>query len=219
MRVTRFCLPAMVVGLVAQAAMAQRPGTSVQLPTFSYFGIGTSVSVPDRGSASLGGVSRAQGDLSQFGAPLLPFGNRSMGSSRGASGAQVSVWIHDFEAMDEALLSQSSYYQNYVNSLRPRKPDGWPSNLAGVQGDSGGLPAPSVEDIRRQRAEQQEVRANEAVTFFERGRKAEQEGKVNVARIYYQMVARRASGDLKDQALARLDALRSGKGSVADTRP
>ena len=42
---------------------------------------------------------------------------------------------------------------------------------------------------------------------MERGRTAEEEGKPGVAKIDYQMVVKRASGDLKAQAQQRLDAL------------
>lgn len=211
----------LAAGVVVCATAAQALGqqaTSVQLPTFSYFGIGTSVSVPDRGSAYLGGVNRAQGDLRQFGAPLLPFGNRSMGSSRSASGMSVTAWIHDFEAMDEALLGQSSYYQGYLQA-RQAPAGAWDHRVAGSAGSSSATAAPSVEDIRQQRLAAQETRASEALTFFERAKKAEAEGKPNVARIYYEMVTRRATGDLKDQALAKLEALRGGKASMADSRP
>jgi hypothetical protein len=60
----------------------------------------------------------------------------------------------------------------------------------------------------------QRVRASEADDFYLRARQAEADGKKNVARIYYQMAARRASGELKSQIssrLAAMDALRSGK--------
>ena len=40
-----------------------------------------------------------------------------------------------------------------------------------------------------------------------RARQAETAGKTSVAKIYYQLVARRATGDLKQQALDRLKEL------------
>ena len=58
-------------------------------------------------------------------------------------------------------------------------------------------------------------RGGEAEKFFERGRQAEADGKPNVARIYYQMAVRRASGDLKKQALARLEAVAGPQPSEA----
>ena len=51
------------------------------------------------------------------------------------------------------------------------------------------------------------TRSAEAESYFSQGRQAETDGKPGVAKIYYQMAARRASGDLKQQVQARLDAL------------
>jgi len=220
MRWIAVCASLAIVVPAAQPAPAQhQPATTVQLPTFSYFGTSTTVTVPDRGSAFMGGINRAQSGSRQFGAPLLPFGNRAMGSSRSAMGTRVSVWIHDFEAMDEALLGQSSYYQAYRNGLLPRKAEPWEQRLAESRDSSGGRGAPSLEEIRQKRLAAQETRGNEALVFFERARKAEEAGKANVARIYYQMVARRASGEMKEQALARLEAIRGNKAAVAASEP
>ena len=57
------------------------------------------------------------------------------------------------------------------------------------------------------------ARSAEADDYFARGQQAEADGKMAVAKIYYQMAARRATGDLKQQVLARLDAV-SGRTSV-----
>jgi len=51
----------------------------------------------------------------------------------------------------------------------------------------------------------------DAADWFQRGREAEASGKANVARIYYQMAARRASGELRQQIQGRLDALSPAK--------
>src|SRR3954452_788871 len=70
--------------------MPQVP-TTVQLPTFSFFTVQTTVSVPDGGSVSLaGGINRAaDGTVTRGMAPL----NRGIGSSRGASGVSVHATI------------------------------------------------------------------------------------------------------------------------------
>ena len=78
----------LAVGLVSASAFGQQ-GTAVQLPTFSYFTTNTTVSVPDRGSVYLGGVNRAASGRNEFGAPLLPFRNRSFGTERSATSAWV----------------------------------------------------------------------------------------------------------------------------------
>lgn len=75
--------------------------------------------------------------------------------------------------------------------------------------------------MRARRFRLQETRAKEAVDLLKRGQKAEAAGKTNVASIYYQMAARRATGEFKEQLLARLEAVgRARTGSkIAQSRP
>jgi hypothetical protein len=91
-----------VVGI---ALVADRPAfaqaATVQQPVVSTMSVGTTVSVPDRGSMFLGGVSRAGAARRSVG----PFrSGTSTGVFREQSGLRVAVRIHDFEAMDRALL-------------------------------------------------------------------------------------------------------------------
>ena len=211
----------------AEGVWAQ--GTTVQLPSYQYFTTGTTVSVPDRGSAYLGGVNRAQSGMNEFGSPLSPLKNRAFGSQRSATGASVSVYIHDFAAMEEELLGQSAASGRTPGTgalagspgALARSPDLVARPTEGLQNRGGDLrsvissgsgdprralgdpPLPSVEEIRRQRRLEQEAR-----DFFERGQAAEDAGKANIARIYFQMAAKRASGNFKDEVLAKLDAIR-----------
>jgi general secretion pathway protein D len=56
-----------------------RSGTSVQLPTFSFVTVTTTVSVPDGGTVLLGGIKRLSEERREFGVPILkdvPFINR-----------------------------------------------------------------------------------------------------------------------------------------------
>jgi len=215
---------------VADAAPAQQPGTVVQLPTFSAFSVGTTVSVPDRGSVFLGGIGRASSGRSESGVPLLPlrpFRNSSISAARSASGAQVTVTIHDFDALDPYLRSQPGGSQSLqvpqpraaaAANIAPRgnAPAGPSWRLALPAGAGSSPPASAAvgaAEIRAQRAAQQAVRQDEAIGLLERGRRAEANGKPNVARIYYQMAADRASGELKQQVLMKLEAVR---GSTAD---
>lgn len=221
--------PLVFLGLGIGAAFGQQ-ATTVQLPTYSFFTTNTTVSVPDRGSVYLGGVNRAASGMNEFGSPLLPFRNRSFGTERSASSARVSVYIHDFEAMDEYLLSQPT-------SSRPLEP-----LIAGRQAGTGRFSAPahdirrrpnvasrvpgsaaamSVAELRADRLRVEKSRHEEALKWLERGRTAEASGKANVARVYYQMAARRATGDLKDQIAVRLEAV-SGSSpppKLAQSRP
>ena len=208
-------LPLVLLGLGAGNAFSQ--ATAVQLPTYSFFSTGTTVSVPDRGSVYMGGIKRAATGMNEFGTPLLPFRNRAFGMERSAMSTHVSVYIHDFEAMEEALLSQPTPSNPY--GLQPRTgglagpaTDRWqrpPAEAAPAE-----RPAMSVAELRSKHLREQQARSDEALNFFQRGRNAEEAGKANVARIYYQMAARRAGGELKDQILARLESV-SGSGAAS----
>lgn len=57
----------------------RREGTTVQLPTFSYITVTTTVSVPDGGTVLLGGIKRLSEGRNEFGTPILnkiPYINR-----------------------------------------------------------------------------------------------------------------------------------------------
>jgi len=204
----------------------QRPGTAVQLPTFSQFSIGTTVSVPDWGGAYLGGIKRSADSRSTFGVPLLPirpFRNTAISSERSASSMHVNVWIHDFEAMDRYLLDQPS--RGGGSGVVTTAPiGGGASRIAGPvdwasvpEAPAGGAESPlgSVAEERQRRARKQAQAASEAERFFERGEAAEAEGKSSVAKIYYRMAARRATGPLKAQLTAKLEAInRAATGDV-----
>ena len=107
----------------------------MQLPTFSYFSVNTTVTVPDRGSAYLGGVNRAAEGRNEFGTPLLPFRpfrNVGIGRETSASGMWVTATIHDFDAMDRYLLSAP--VQSTVSRLPTVRTEilvGWRSRAAG----------------------------------------------------------------------------------------
>ena len=89
------CLIILPASVTAQAL-------TVQQPVVETFGVNTVVTVPDQGAVFLGGVS--SGADSSFNSAFMPFGS-SIGSQRSHSNAWARVYIHDFEAMDEALLS------------------------------------------------------------------------------------------------------------------
>ena len=84
--------------------------TAVQLPTFGTFGTSTSVSVPDQGSTSLGGVDSAADGQNQAGLPGLR--NSAIGSSRSAANTQVHAAVHDFQKADAALLGAGAGMAN-----------------------------------------------------------------------------------------------------------
>ncbi|MEZ6056483.1 MAG: hypothetical protein R3C01_07240 [Planctomycetaceae bacterium] len=83
------------------------PGTlalgqvTVQQPVVQVFGVDTVVSVPDRGSVLLGGVSSARDGRNTSG--FMPWGS-SIGMDRNYSSARATAYIHDFEEMEAELL-------------------------------------------------------------------------------------------------------------------
>lgn len=102
---------------------------AVQQPVVRQFGVGSSVSVPDRGRALLGGVSRGATSTKRFGGPFRSGTNTGREFSN--SSVSVSVYIHDFEAMDAALLnaaeaSPAAKSKSNVQ-LNPRAATAWES--------------------------------------------------------------------------------------------
>jgi hypothetical protein len=72
-------------------------------------------------------------------------------------------------------------------------------------------PAMSVAEARRLHAAEEAGQNGEVLALVERGKHAEATGKPNVAKIYYQMALRRASGELKDEILGRIRALEADR--------
>jgi hypothetical protein len=172
--------------LTARTVLAQ----TVQLPSYHYFSVQTSVLVPDRGIVSLGGVNRSASGQNQFGAPGLR-GNRATGAAAQASGLSISAQIHDFEAMDQALLEQAAAMRKSSHGSRDF-----------TQRTFDPPPIQANEPSQQKRTP-----AEDAKTLFARGDAASREGKLGAARVYYQMAARRATGPLHDQAIAKYHAL------------
>ena len=72
-------------------------GTTVQLPTFSFVTVTTTVSVPDGGTVLLGGIKRLSEGRNEFGVPMLdkmPYLNRlfkNVGIGREAQSLMMMV--------------------------------------------------------------------------------------------------------------------------------
>lgn len=157
-----------VVGVVlSQSVSVQAQQVAVQQPVVATNSVRTTVSVPDRGSALLGGVSSAQSARSSYG-PLRS--GSSIGLSRSASSMSTSVYIHDLHAMDEALL----------NSV-PDSPA--PSAIRG-----GGSRQPA-ETARAEVASP----AEKAMKFERLAQQAEAAGKSGVAKLHWQVAAKYGS--------------------------
>jgi hypothetical protein len=196
---------------MASAAPAVADASAVQLPTFGMFGASTSVWVPDQGAASLGGVSSASGGQIQAGLPGLR--NSAFGSSRTTGNSQVRATVHDFQKADAALLGAGA------GMSFARREDPAARALAGASSSTAGQAAPSVAEARRLHEAEQDAQNAEAQQWFDRGQAAEQDAKPAAAKIYYQMAVRRASGELKQSALDRLEALRGEPAATMARKP
>jgi hypothetical protein len=73
----------------------------VQQPAFQQFAAPTTVIVPDRGEAFLGGTRGGFRGRDVRGP--IPLGS-ARGGGAGASSVSTRVYVHDFRAMDEAIL-------------------------------------------------------------------------------------------------------------------
>lgn len=127
-----WCLPAQAQGLV-------------QLPTVQTNSVSTAVSVPDGGSALLGGVSGAASSQRKFG--LFPFGS-SLGQQSNNSSLRATASIHDFEAADKILLGKKTEQDEAVYVWRnPAAKMAWER----AHGQNSSLKQ-SVIDVARQTA-------------------------------------------------------------------
>lgn len=114
---------------LATHSSGQQP-TTVQLPTISTFSVQTTVTVPDRGGAYLGGVSRSASHATQWGTPFLHgigptsrlSGNPTLASRGVTGGLHLRATIHDLQAMDQAILSQATRPSSSNSRSSPRFP-------------------------------------------------------------------------------------------------
>ena len=189
---------------LASIALAQQP-TTVQLPTFRFFSVSTTVSVPDRGSTYLGGIGSSGSRSTSRG--IGPLANRAGAHDTGASGMSISATIHDFEAMDKALLAEASLHRApwregvdvaaEMRSIEARR-----------AATSEALPG-SVASIKAEKAAEEAEKTAELRELLTKAQAYENQGKPAVAKAFYQMVARRGSGELARFAAERLQALQS----------
>lgn len=199
-------LLALIFHVTSLPPAAAQLDQTIQLPTFGFTTVATTVLVPDRGSVTLGGISRSRFGRTQRGTPLLgrlpfvggPFNDVGIGSEISTSTMGVTAYIHDFEAMDQAIRAQAAELapvsSRHASGLYPGEPYHVAVNPAAL----------SVSEIRRR----QEIERNTITVrqkgLLERARQAETEGRLSVAKIYYRSVWRDASGDIKKQLAAKL---------------
>lgn len=154
-----------LICLLWNAATLQAQIT-VQQPVVRTTGVGTTVSVPDRGRVFLGGVSSAESFRQSYG-PFPSGASRGYGLSGGSMSA--SVYVIDLQAMDEAILNSVP-----DSPLQPRMEV---RNRAS-QGVGPSDPLPAVD---------------KAANFERLAKQAESNGKLGVAKLHWQMAAKYGS--------------------------
>jgi len=117
----------------------QSAATTVQLPTFSFFSISTTVMVPDSGTGFIGGVGRGASGLHSNG-----LGSRAGASGLDAGGMSIGVQIHDFKAMDRALLGDKK-----AADAQAAAEDRWIARYERAKESTAGRPTLSVAEARR----------------------------------------------------------------------
>lgn len=197
----RFSIVVVLSLRAGDLASAQQPAV-VQLPSVSTFGVNTSVSVPDRGSVSLGGVGRSSRGSNSFGPGFLP-GNRSFGSSLTTSNTSVHATIHDFDALDRETLAKAQagqFARRHVNpNDRARRLALHRGSLLSRESSAERVPEHSVADARRRQVIEADAERAEALANVKRARASLTAGKANVAAIFYKVAAGHATGELRRQ--------------------
>jgi hypothetical protein len=198
--------------------VSHAPAQTIQLPTFGYTTVATTVKVPDRGQVHMGGINRARLNRRQIGTPLIgrlpvigrPFNNVGIGRELSSSHISATAYIHDFEAMDQALLAEAAARRG--GGMVARRGTTAPRRI--------GLnpAAPSVAQLQRRPATPTKTVDDEMQDLLNRARSAEAKGKPHVAKIFYRMISREATGSLKELAQNRLDQLNGVVPSKIATR-
>jgi hypothetical protein len=207
---------ASLCGLLAALALQGSPAASgmlnaqvVQLPTVRSFGYSGAVSVPDQGTASLGGNLSSQSGRTTSGAG--PLASRSSGSAAAAGSMSVSATVIDLQAMDAALLNQaaggtanppSSYAARptgtpIMNTLTPHlygqrvgrvdtrapNPNAWEIALGASGTAQTGLASAAVRD------------ESEIHYYMSRAQEAISSGRNAAARVYYRLAYEKLTPD------------------------
>ncbi len=217
---------AIALTVILTAPASAQLNTTIQLPSFGYTTVATTVSVPDRGSVQLGGINRYRGGRSQHGAPMAgrlpflgrPFNNVAIGSEREALNMGVSVYIHDFQAMEESLMAQAAANRGRRAAIVTSPTFNRSQQIVGES-----TAAPSIAEIRQRRLERLQTEAAaekehlaEMRDLWNRAKAAEAKGKISVAKVFYRMISRETSGRVREACLARIESLENlSSGNVA----
>jgi len=172
--------------MIAFALAAPAQAQVVQLPTFQQFSVSTSVMVPDRGSAVIGGVDSAREGVNEFG--FGPFRNRGIGREFSSSRVGVTASILDMREIDEMILGSARGLRAEDIAML-EKAEGITREVARTQTHG----VTSVSALKQQRLKAEEAKQQEVLTFIERGDAMQKQGKLTTAKTFYRMALKRAN--------------------------
>ena len=187
----------------------------VQVPSWRVLSIDAPVSIPDHGAVYWGGIDRAAMHRSSDGVIGLPLSQHVSSSETSLTGVHVRATIIDHQELDTLVLG-STRTQAHPESDVTRRSKRLTRHVAShkdlaLRAPRKTRPNLSVKEIQRRQQVRMRQRQQEADRFFTKARKLEFSGQTNVAKIYYQMVVRRASGKLRARANAALAKIESEK--------
>ena len=199
--------------LVQYSSRASAQKITVQEPSLETFGVGTTVSVPDRGRMSLGGMGRGAASRSISG----PFRRgTSMGLSSQGSGLSVGVRVQDLAEVDRATLDAAAKArkanddvrlpagaEHAFDTLQSRRPE---RDVATEARSTVVAEAPARRETRDAPVDQ----GPSADKLLDRARHAESAGKRELA-LAYLRVARDRGSDTAKREIERLTAVAGRK--------
>ncbi len=180
----RFGLVCSFSCLLAQSASAQFP-TTVQLPTVTSFSVNTSVSVPDSGGAYTDAMRRRT--MGQQ-LPYSPLNRRLLNPIQRPVTAGLSAKDSTTANAEQGTPQDREAHSRYAAASRNQV---------------------STNPAAALRARQREAKAQlDAINkSLADGRKAAAAGRFGTARVYFNHAAKRATGSLREVALAELKML------------
>jgi hypothetical protein len=184
--ITLGCVACVLVGL--SPARAQH--INVQEPSLETFGVATTVSVPDRGRMSLGGVRRSASARAMYG-PVRT--GHSMGFNDQGTGLSIQARVHDLAELDQAALEAAERTRKAREDVRlsPSAEHAYQTLRARRSLRDGANAAPGATETKATSAptEARPPKGPSADKLLERARQAEAAGKRQLA-LSYLKVAR-----------------------------
>jgi hypothetical protein len=191
-----------IAAFLVQLSTAHAQHLIVQEPTLETFGVGTTVSVPDRGRRFVAGSGSSAASRSSYG----PFrSGTNIGLSQQASGLSVGVYVHDMAEMDRHILAgaERSRERTVLPKDAERAYETLRVGVAGGTVTNGAQSATVAAATRRALPGVPPDAGPSAERLLDRARQAESTGKRELALAYLRTARNMGSPEAR-QEIARL---------------